>query len=187
MTYFKALRRKFGVVTLLMACMLAAVWVRSHVVCDTISWWGTNTDDCLSTTTSSVVWQRTRMTPRIEPQKNVVKETVATEVEVNGKIVVVENEILRNVTVTEHVIYKHWETHPPSGDSAYDDEPGLRWRWRCYGFGLGEFDQVSSEQQLFIKLLYIPFWSFVLPLTLISGYLLLSNPRVEETSGPIRV
>jgi hypothetical protein len=49
----------------------------------------------------------------------------------------------------------------------------FEWQWRCCGFGSAS----SSTQNRTIYLKIIPYWSVVLPLTLMSAYLLLSKPR----------
>ena len=57
-----------------------------------------------------------------------------------------------------------------------DDDNNLwQWRWRCCGFGVGEYRQ-KNPVGLHLTVWRIPFWSIVTPLTLISGYLLVLKP-----------
>ena len=51
---------------------------------------------------------------------------------------------------------------------------GIKWRFRYFGFGIGdEVDQTG--------VLRAPYWSIVIPLTLLSAWLLLSKPRIAKS------
>ena len=57
--------------------------------------------------------------------------------------------------------------------SDYPDEfesTAITWKIRCLGFGIGDCSA-------FVSVLRVPYWSITIPLTLISFWLLLSNPR----------
>lgn len=52
----------------------------------------------------------------------------------------------------------------------------IDWRWRACGFDFGEWH--SKQKDTFRSYYWlIPYWSLVLPLTLLSAYLILWNPR----------
>ena len=68
--------------------------------------------------------------------------------------------------------------------SAYHDDPEYqttqiprtKWSWIDYGMSLGDvIDENDYASRL--KIWVAPYWSIVVPLTLISAYLLLSKPR----------
>lgn len=62
--------------------------------------------------------------------------------------------------------------------------PDLGWRWHCGDFHFAQRDvwQQNADQYTIM----IPYWSLVLPLTLLSAYLLLSKPRSKKPDpGPI--
>ena len=61
--YFKPLRRKLGVVTLLMACVLMAGWVRSLSIFDAVTFPFTGTiAESLSSNRGNLYWDRTEST-----------------------------------------------------------------------------------------------------------------------------
>ena len=59
-------------------------------------------------------------------------------------------------------------------DATEDD--GLRWHWKWCGFGV--YDWASEP----VRAIEIPHWSVVLPLTVLSAYLLLIKPRQDRHS-----
>jgi len=52
------------------------------------------------------------------------------------------------------------------------NNPALEWKWSGFGFGSG-----ATKGAPLHSLVAVPYWSIVIPLTLISAYLLLSKPR----------
>ena len=63
---------------------------------------------------------------------------------------------------------------------------GNQWQWQCCGFGLCGHPEEQDDTWQWI--LFIPYWSIVIPLTLISLWLLLSKPRQsnqKKTSEPV--
>jgi hypothetical protein len=79
------------------------------------------------------------------------------------------------------------EPHPLNGDEA-------DWNWRFIGFGSGT-DKVAAGNSSHAHFFWtIRYWSIVIPLTIISLWLLLSQPRSsnqmkisETTSAPEKV
>ena len=62
---------------------------------------------------------------------------------------------------------------------AAEEEAALNkmaWKWRIMGFGDGEFSIFGVK----IRVILFPYWSIVLPPTLLSAWLLLSKPRVAK-------
>ena len=59
-------------------------------------------------------------------------------------------------------------------DATEDD--GLRWHWKWYGFGV--YDWVNEP----VRAIEIPHWSVVLPLTILSAYLLLTRTHQDGHS-----
>jgi hypothetical protein len=51
----------------------------------------------------------------------------------------------------------------------------LEWNFELYGFAFGATNRVNVNR------LVVPFWSAVLPLTLLSAYLLLAKPQPAKT------
>ena len=52
------------------------------------------------------------------------------------------------------------------------------WRWQWCGFDFGESQLVGNMPRC---VYVIPYWSIVIPLTLVSAYLLLGKPHKPET------
>ncbi len=139
-SYFKPLRRKLGVLTLVVASVFAVGWVRTFYYTDSFLW---------------------------------------------------NDQEIRFNTASDHG--RLWVSRGPMRSS---DKPAFRlrlgqkrtsriedptamittWRWDWGGFhALRQFDFV---------LILFPYWSIVIPLTLLSAWLLLSRPRVK-TEAPI--
>ena len=58
-----------------------------------------------------------------------------------------------------------------------NDDDQTIWRWRILGFELGEFPPQMTGDSSLARFCSFPYWSIVIPLTLLSAYLLLSQPR----------
>ncbi len=54
------------------------------------------------------------------------------------------------------------------------------WKWQVLGFGY-----VSSPTIKSAAILFIPYWLIVVPLAVLSAYLLFSKPRVRSVKVPI--
>ena len=70
-----------------------------------------------------------------------------------------------------------WQTGSSSSADSVLDGGRITWRFRWYGFGVGTLAQ--GDMGMMIST--IPYWSIVIPLTLLSAYLLLSKPRPAKT------
>lgn len=70
----------------------------------------------------------------------------------------------------------HWETYAPcSVDSPYSMPSGIEWTYRSIGFRYIAYSGHPTG-----RLLIAEDWAIILPLTLLSAYLLLSKPRLAD-------
>jgi hypothetical protein len=69
-----------------------------------------------------------------------------------------------------------WETTPSSGIKPLNDIQHFRWNAQWHDFGIGgNYDNYPNNLLLELQ---APYWSTVIPLTLLSAYLLFSKPRI---------
>ncbi len=154
-SYFKPLRRKIGVLTLAMACVLMAGWVRSLTIVDTFYFpTGWRTSFTTSTAFQSIIlrvgfdgeWNeafywKTYRSSFFAPYRR--------------------QDILIEPAEAENVV----------------------WFCQLSGFGIGETPREMHDElrQLYVMISFL--W-VAIPLTLLSAWLLLSKPRVK-TELPI--
>jgi hypothetical protein len=168
-TYFTPLRRKIGVLTLLMACVFAAGWVRSLVVLDRIEFsdftGSPNKEHSiagLGTKRHAVVllayelvefdWQ----TPIAQTPFNLVSvSSDASQSEDDVKVDLDYGKPMMAIAL------------PETGTEAR---------------GLAE--RRTGTMLLPVPFLVLPYWSIVIPLTLLSAWLLLSKPRAKAKPTP---
>ena len=157
--YFKPWRRKFGVVTLLMACVFAAVWIsslRSDYGVSAISR-GEENREGFGAIDGQFVWLKVGPADR------------------NG----------------------HWFPEVPSefpSISRMKDgwafgpggitNPNILWICQSGRFGVGILRSKGYDCEWQLRFIMAPWWSVTLPITLISAWLLLSQPR-KSTSKKI--
>jgi hypothetical protein len=144
--FFKPLRRKLGVVTLVMACVFAAAWVRSLTELDIVVRLNANNTHLMMSVGGTLNWER--MWPIVIPRPS-------------------------------RWMYRHQSSSPKEDFDV------------SYGFlGLG-FD-IRNQSRIETKIgtvpyiaesetWQIPYWSIVIPLTLLSAWLLFSNRRQSKT------
>jgi hypothetical protein len=72
-----------------------------------------------------------------------------------------------------------WEQSPLSS-IFYFDFADIHWRWRLGGFRFGE--SYDDRNAIVATFFVIPYWSVVLPLTLLSACLLLTKARPTKQS-----
>ena len=161
--FIRGWKRKVGVLTLGLACVAMAGWVRSMMICDSIQFPAVmhKTDsmatiDTLASTKSSIAWEQ------------VHEESYEGGIDLGSP-------------------YPQWQTS--SSGRAFpdwdDSELKMRWRWRWCGFCFGES---PYEDGAWLTLLVIPYWSITITLTVLSACLLLSKPRKStqiRTAAPI--
>jgi len=146
-TYFKPLRRKMGMVTLMMACVMAAGWVRSFSILEhAYSPLGQQSMVYFSSGDGFICCGRAHArTLDYFPRK------------------------------------LGWYIVPDVRLEAFL----LDWRWiaRYAGFGIAVVETSAQvDQNLFV---IFPYWSMVIPLTLLSAWLLLSKPRVAKPTATV--
>ena len=134
--FFEGWRRKVGCVTLVMACVFAAGWVRSFRVEDGISF------------------------PTGDPN-------IGALVSVNGEIGLIQWYDDDNLWPDGAVPQVASTPFPPATPTSLGT-----WIWCCCGLGVKGW----LEHRYYV----ISYWSIVIPLTLLSAYLLLWKPRPKE-------
>lgn len=146
-SYFKPLRRKIGVLTLILACVLAGEWIRCRSFVDEFTFGGSEgaNCNCLTCQRNGLIWSRYTF-----------------------------HEFFPTAPFfTSRPIVEDFGTDDPlEGYDVYV----IDWRWKIGGFdftGYHHADRPDSVSQFWI----IPYWSIVIPLTVLSAGLLLSKPR----------
>jgi hypothetical protein len=157
--YFKPPRRKLGIVTLGLACVLMAGWGRSLV---TINKFTIQADaynfNRLVSIQGCVAWQR------VVPKSDSVELTP---------------ELFQDAAqfFADQLLAATW----------INKEGGIDWKHRLMGFEIADnrrmghswTGQLWAVQVVFWKLSY---WWFIAPLTLLSAWLLLSKPRPAKAT-----
>ncbi len=142
--FFKPWRRRMGLLTLVMACLLGAEWGRSVTTFDQLRW---STEHSLHTCVSTgghLLWNSHFMERPLTPE-------------------------FRRVSFWLHGDAKNQPID-------YLENTNIVWELRFGTFIIGK----STMRIYGITTRYvvaIPYWLIVLPLTLLSAYLLLSKPR----------
>jgi hypothetical protein len=160
--FFRGWRRKIGVVTLMMACVFMALWVRSQINLNvvTLPFKYPETDSLAPVTIDSIIsrahsvsWTRKRY--------------------VGGA----------RLTGDPGLSYPKW-----SSISEYFERDPSQVKWRLHWCGFQICDLQKPNDEFSESNVSIPYWAVVLPLTLLSAYLLLSKPRPgkppESTNPP---
>ena len=156
--YFKPWRRKIGVMTLGLTCLLVMGWVRSFSLTDFVQ-------------------------SEISSQSCVFLESSAQTI---GAGMERANE--RNPPIWN--IFPTLDTTRSSGIKPLNDIQHFRWNEQWHDFGIGgNYDNYPDNLLLEVQ---APYWSTVIPLTLLSAYLLLAKPRgakspVIQTDQPASV
>ena len=146
--FFRGWKRKVGMLTLLLACVFMAGWLRSPIVSDVLNIpTGKHSFIGLASSGGSLGWARCHF---------------------------------RNPAKSNMSAHPFWEkdkyTHSLINLTLFDID-GLKWRWRCFGFGFYEGSIDDGDNGYWMNCLQIPYWSIVVSLTLLSSHLLLSKPR----------
>lgn len=145
---FRGWKRKVGVVTLVMACVSAAGWMRSTDVADAIfiptgeESTGNDTTDVIWSSNSRIAWGRFLQSVWNGDSRSIRIES---------------NELLGG-----HLL----------GVPPFFNDNDTEWDLSVCGFGIG-----SSRTTPMTSMWVISYWSIVPPLTLLSAWLLLSKPR----------
>lgn len=151
--FFRGWRRKVGVALLIVSCAFAAGWVRSLWISDQLTY---------------VVGTR--------PCESCLS--------VNGFLVWVsfrsDKPLAENTTSAVR-----WNGGIKVSPSDFNNQDAPRqlvidWTYRWPMFGAGRMRQYSNPNR---SLMYVAYWSIVVPLILISAYLLLRTPREKVQSN----
>jgi hypothetical protein len=143
-TYFHGWRRKIGVLTLVMACVLIAGWIRSFLQEDVwVMIKGDATVGIIISNDGSLCWSQA------------------------------DDPAIPDVALRfEYVNFN------PFPDPKGFDEKDIQWIWRFAGCGFGKrFNEIYASSLQCCEIAYMP---IVIPLTLLSAWLLLSKPRVAK-------
>lgn len=154
-TIFYGWRRKAGVVTLVITLLVARAWTKSHVEQSLLSFQrgkDASSFERLLSVDGCLVWEKTKSNRPLQIYPDCLLATV-------------ENRACG--ILLEDVRY--------------------HWRWQWCGFGSGDYRHEEQFQlpgltlpgQFWVSInaLFVPYWSFVLPLTLVSAWLILWKPR----------
>lgn len=175
--FFHCWRRKVGCLTLLMACVLAAGWVRSLVIgdqvavaIDTSGHFVTSplvitTNYFLTSNNGCIRWIRYEIGSNGVNPASVNPSSIWTKVPLDSpsepfdefKDTLVHLSIAgtRKTFIGQH--YWHW-----------------RWQWSQFDFGKG---QAYGDAPMFVWV--VPYWSILIPLTVLSAFLLLTKPKTS--------
>ena len=145
--FFKGWRRKAGLVTLAMALLLTVAWMRSYGVRDEISIPGHQYGQSIESFGGGVCWQRWSNS--------------------SGPLDDLSIEL------------KSYKDVPTASYPWEDLEVEWRRDWAGFRFGAATFTWKLSNQTFSdrMELWTVPYWSLVLPLTLLSAWLILAKPR----------
>ena len=143
--FFRGWKRKIGVLTLLIACVLMLGWVRSLSIEDAATLSGKTTHLILTSSQSKMVLTRHR--------------------DATG--------------MTAASYQAGWTSNPITDVWASTPIEKERF-WKRFGFNfeIGTVTTVGFYQQAQVEYcnLVVPYWSIVIPLIMLSAFLLLSNP-----------
>ena len=163
--FFKLWRRKIGLLTLVMACAFMVAWIRSTITYDSITY-------------DSIEWNGNPYKFYVESCLNRLHLNCTSHLENEPRF------SLMNMKPKQVWGYKK---DKDTGTELYDPMRfnSDRCDWRCEIAGLhvirgrSAFNDVARTDLEFV-LCIIPYWYFVILLTAVSAYLLLSNPRVTK-------
>ena len=154
--FFHGWRRKIGVVTLLMACLFAAGWVRSYAIEEEASFTAVNSLHQLSSDINGLEWR------------------VVHPCYVNFGSHWYSSPVPTNFEARKRKRLKKLEELNKELEEL--DRFDSKVRWRSCGFCIADgHDNPPSVDRIIVMV--IPHWSPVFLLTLLSAFLLLSKPR----------
>lgn len=139
--YLSGWRRKVGVVTLVMACVLAVGWVR-----------------CQSTFDSIRIPMALRRWIHVDSR--------------GGRLYLSDN------SLAQGKVQFRWEVTSPNSDESRIMFRASDLSVHLLGMGIGTLDRPANPLKPTVKFaVIVNYWLLVIPLTLLSSYLLLSKPR----------
>ena len=144
--YIKPWRRKFGVLTLVMACLFMSAWMR-----------GLHTNDAI--------------TFGLDDQKRQRPEYTCCQL-VFGDGIKLRRFKIKNASIG---LSNGWKTYPSTRDAFHLSRGKTTQKWQTLGFASEE--TTFANNHIITLSWAIPYWSIVIPLTLLSAWLLLNKPR----------
>lgn len=156
--YFKLLRRKVGILTLVASCALAMGWVRSRSIVD-----------YLQIPYGAVAYGLASMGGGVEFER---KSDVADDPQGPSWGFECSSDSIARVQQ-----FYRWGWTDANGDPMkvdHWDGWNVAWRWDWGGFHFGDASYLNSIRE---EIYFIPYWSIVIPLATFSAWLLLSKPR----------
>ena len=163
-TFFHGWRRKTGCILLLMAGVFMAAWLRSLSVIDKFSFSQQQSCHFMLSMDGNVSWRRlTPFDENMPPGWSLPTRWVTTALTEKNR---------RN-----SVFY-------------WDGDVHWRWHWGGFDFGAGLFEMISyapaptSNWLRREEIWQIPYWSIVMPLTLLSAHLIFRKQRKPLAKTP---
>lgn len=153
--FFKGWRRRIGLLTLLISCVFMVGWVRSQNFVDLVVFPG-----------------------KIFPKGNSIFSCASTDSAVECQRLWGDSDASNFSGV--------WKSFPNDAHQRAHRHDGYisEWHRGWCGFLIdeGRWGQPTTHR---LRVWVVPYWSIVIPLTLLSAWLLLSKPRVAKpTAGP---
>ena len=160
--FLKGWRRKFGVMTLAMACVFMAEWLRGSLKCDEVKL--ANGKVRWSVRSDSIQFRNGNVVCGVESFGGYLCLFCWT----------LERELERNIKCSiGSTIYATDADGNPEEFSPWQEDCKIEWRGDRVGFHFGVSRRGNERYEDY----WIPYWSIVIPLSLISAYLLFSKPR----------
>lgn len=147
--FFRGWQRKWGCITLVMACLLMGMWIRSRIV-----------NDFLATDGRDATYR----IGSYGGELSFIRETPAAQF---GRFLHLDS--FHEGNEDKYELWRSWDSW-----DGYE----MEWRWDLtqFHFGAGTIFGIRTESYTF------PYWFFVLPLTLLSAYLILGKARTRITT-----
>ena len=174
--FFKPLRRKFGVVTLLVACVFMASWVRSALYEDVAK-----------------IRRSEKKAFLIGSTKYGIVLSAMRVIDENFKWPATSKFVWKSHIPQQKFTAKGmmlgWSLCQLFEDFEYgtDEDPAqmkklITWNWSYGGFHIS---QATFPPRIFVVTWIFPHWSIVISLALLSAYFLLSKPRSKSSSPEV--
>lgn len=162
--FFRGCRRKAGCVTLVLACLLMGVWVRSRVYTDGV-----------------MVYRDKHVSWFVASSKGGVKWIGAYDPEGiwSGDSFGWFSHSLKNLDrkLQPAQFGGNWPVRPEEDEALwpafYGQDMVWNQHWQMLGFCIG--DANLGSPRVYVR--QIPYWSIVLPMTILSAYLILWKPQ----------
>lgn len=154
--FLRGWRRKTGVMTLVLACVLTVGWLRSPYYTDCLERIQDRSRYAVCSTHSRLFfmrqdWPEGSATPWGATRSRVWSVAESRKVDQNGV------------------------------EKPYDPaDMGCQLNWRWTWFGFYGSSGITTSQGMKFEYRMIPWWSVVVPLTLFTGFLLLGKPRIAK-------